>query len=352
MTSMFFPRLPLTALPRKRAVALLAAASLFGGVHAQEPTKIRFALDWVLQGPQAPFIVPHANGCYQKAGLNVITDRGFGSGDTVIKVGAGTYDVGFADINAMIEYNAKQKNPEDQLISFFMVYDAAALSIITRKDTGIRKPADLAGKTIAAPPGDASRRLFPALARANGLDPDSVKWINVAPELREPMLARKTADAISGASFTGYMGAQAVGIPVNDIVVLHYPQHGTSLYGSSLVVKRTFAQENGAALKAMTRCVVEGIQSSIQDPAAAIAVLHRRDPLLNLQIEQQRLQLSLDWSIVTPWVREHGLGQIDPVRLEKSLKEVALAFSIPVPSAAQVYTAEYLPSAAQRKVAP
>jgi len=341
--------IPMPSLCRTKT-ALLAAACLIGSAHAQEPTKIRFALDWVLQGPQAPFIVPHANGCYQKAGLNVTTDRGFGSGDTVIKVGTGNYEVGFADINAMIEYNAKQKNPEDQLISFFMVYDAAALSIITRKDTGIRKPSDLAGKTIAAPPGDASRRLFPALAQANGLDPNAVKWLNVAPEMRETMLARKTADAISGASFTGYMGAQAVGIPASDIVVLRYPEHGTALYGSALVVKRSYAQKNGAALKALTRCVVEGIQSSIKDPAGATAVLHQRDPLLNRQVEQQRLQLSLDWSIVTPWVRAHGFGQVDPVRLEKSLKEVALAFNIPVPQAAQVYTAEYLPPAAQRQV--
>lgn len=335
---------------RMTKTALLAAACLLGSAQAQEPTKIRFALDWVLQGPQAPFLVPHANGCYEKAGLNVITDRGFGSGDTVIKVGNGNYEVGFADINAMIEYNAKQKNPEDRLISFFMVYDAAALSIITRKDTGIRKPADLAGKTIAAPPGDASRRLFPALAQANGLDLDAVKWINVAPEMRETMLARKAADAISGASFTGYMGAQAVGIPAQDIVVMHYPQHGSSLYGSALVARRSYAQHNGAALKALTRCVVAGLQSSIQDPAGAIAVLHRRDPLLNRQVEQQRLQLSLDWSIVTPWVREHGFGQVDPVRLEKSLREVALALSIPVPQASQVYTAQFLPPAAERKV--
>lgn len=341
----------MTSMPSLRLTktALLAAACLIGSAHAQEQ-KIRFALDWVLQGPQAPFLVPHANGCYQKAGLNVVTDRGFGSGDTVIKVGNGNYEVGFADINAMIEYNAKQKNPEDQLISFLMIYDAAALSIITRKDTGIRKPADLVGKTIAAPPGDASRRLFPALAQANGIDPNAVKWLNVAPEMRETMLARKTADAISGASFTGYMGAQAVGIPAGDIVVMHYPQHGSSLYGSALVAKRSFAQKNGAALKSVTRCVIEGLQSSIKDPAGAIALLHQRDPLINRQVEQQRLQLSLDWSIVTPWVREHGFGEIDPARLEKSLKEVALAFGIPAPQAAQVYTAEYLPPAAQRRV--
>lgn len=330
---------------RAATVALLAAAAC--AAHAQSPTRIRFAADWVLQGPQAPFLLPHENGCYEKAGLDVTTDRGFGSGDTVIKVAAGTYDVGFADINAMIEYNARQPKADERLISFFMIYDGASLSIITRKDTGISRPADLVGRTIAAPPGDASRRLFPVLAKANGFDPAAVKWMNVSPELRETMLARKTADAISGAAFTGYIGVRAVGVPKDDVVVMRFPQYGASLYGSALVVKPAFAAAHAPAITAFTQCVADGIAQSIRQPEAAIEALYNRDRLINRQVEMERLQLSLDWSIVTPWVREKGLSQIDPARLDKSLQEVAAAFDIPVPAAADVYTDRYLPPRAR-----
>lgn len=337
-------------LARIRGAALLALASLAGAAQAQQPVKVRFALDWVFQGPQAPFLVPYQTGCYQKAGLDVTTDRGFGSGDTVVKLGAGAYDVGFADINAMVEYNAKQPRPEDRLIAFFMVYDNAALSIITRRDAGIAKPADLAGKTIAAPPGDASRRLFPALAQANGFDPAAVRWMNVAPELRETMLARKQADAISGAAFTGYMGARAVGVPKNDLVVMRYTQFGSSLYGSALVTRRAFAAGNGAALTALAQCVAEGIATSVRQPAAAIEALHQRDKLINREVEQERMQLSLDWSIVTPWTRANGLGDVDPARLRKSMQEVSAALDIPAPDIGEVFTAKYLPPRESRKV--
>nr|WP_145547438.1 ABC transporter substrate-binding protein [Variovorax boronicumulans] len=340
----------LTSLSRLRTAALLTLATLAGAAGGQQPTKLRFALDWVFQGPQAPFLVPHQNGCYQKAGLDVTTDRGFGSGDTVVKVGAGTYDVGFADINAMVEYNAKQTRPEDRLIAFFMVYDGAALSIITRKDTGVAKPADLVGKTIAAPPGDASRRLFPALAQANGFDASAVKWMNVAPELRETMLARKQADAISGAAFTGYMGARAVGVPKDELVVMRFPQFGSTLYGSALVAKRAFAASHGPALTALAQCVAEGIVTSIRQPASAIEALYQRDKLINREVEQERLQLSLDWSIVTPWTRANGLGGVDPVRLGKSMQEVASALNIAAPDTAEVFTAQYLPPAERRAV--
>ena len=327
------------------ALALAASAS-----WAQGPSKLRFALDWAMQGPQAPFLMPYENGCYAKAGLDVVTDRGFGSGDTVTKVASGGYDVGFADINAMIEYNARQ--PDARLIAFFMVYDGAALSIISRKGNGIAKPADLVGKTIAAPPGDASRRLFPVLAKANGFDPASVKWTNVSPELRESMLARKSVDAISGASFTGYMGVRAAGVPKDDVVLLRYPDHGAPLYGSALIVKPAFAAANGPALTALVECVAQGIGQSITNPQATIDALSKREKLTDRKIELERMQLSLQWSIVTPWVRQNGMSQIDPKRMDKGLQDVAAAFEIPTPKAGEVYTDRYLPARAKLMLPP
>ncbi len=48
-----------------RGATALMASSL---AAAQEGKKIRFALDWATQGPQVPFLIPHADGCYAKAG--------------------------------------------------------------------------------------------------------------------------------------------------------------------------------------------------------------------------------------------------------------------------------------------
>lgn len=321
-------------------VAVFGASS--GNVFAQSREKIRFALDWAMQGPQAPFLLPHADGCYAGAGLDVVTDRGFGSGDTVIKVATGSYDVGFADINAMLEYNAQ--HPESKLISFFMIYDGAALSIATRKNTNIKKPADLVGKTIAAPPGDASRRLFSALAKANKFDADTINWVNVAPELRESMLVRGNVDAISGAAFTVYMGARAGGMAKDDVVMMRYPEYGVPLYGSALVVKPAFAAAHPKALSALVTCIAQGMAKSIKNPEAAIDALVKREPLTDRKVEMERMQLSFDWSIATPWVKKNGMSLIDPVRLTNSLAEVSAALNIPQPAAKDVYTDAYLPA--------
>lgn len=326
----------------RRAGVTAALVTLGASALAQSATKLRFAADWAFQGPQAPFLMPYENGCYTRAGLDVLTDRGFGSGDTITKVATGAYDIGFADINAMMEYNARQ--PDSKLIAIFMIYDGASLSIISRKGNGIAKPADLVGKTIAAPPGDASRRLFPVLAKANNFDPASVKWMNVSPELRESMLARKNADAISGASFTGYMGVRAAGVPKDDVVMLRFPDYGASLYGSTLLVKPAFAAANAAAVTAFIGCLADGIAQSMKSPAAAIDALAKREKLTDKKVEMERMQLSIDWSIATPWVRENGMSKIDPVRLAKSVQDVAAAFDIPPPPVGEVYTDRYLPA--------
>lgn len=318
--------------------ALISGLTMAGATAAAD---LRFAADWAFQGPQAPFLLPHENGCYDKAGLDVVTDRGFGSGDTITKVSTGAYDVGFADINAMLEFNTR--NPDDALIAIFVIYDGSPLSIITRKDTGVTQPSDLVGKSIAAPPGDASRRLFGLLAKANDFDENDVDWKSVSPELRESTLARKQADAIAGHAFTGYIGAKAAGVPEDQLVVMRYAENGVPLYGSSLVTRPAFAEEHPEALTRFIGCVAQAFMESARDPEGTIEVLAKKDPLTDKAVEQERLQLSLDWSVATPWVVEHGMSQVDPKRLADTTGGAARALGIAVPNPDDVYTDAYLP---------
>lgn len=327
-----------------RALSVLGVLSaglvLTGPAKAEE--SVRFAADWAFQGPQAPFLLPHENGCYEDADLDVTTDRGFGSGDTITKVSSGAYDIGFADINAMLEFNTR--HPDGALIAVFMIYDGSPLSVITRSDTGVTEPSQLVGKSIAAPPGDASRRLFGLLAKANGFDESDVNWRSVSPELRESTLARKQSDAIAGHAFTAFIGSKAAGVPEDDLVVLRYAEHGVPLYGSALVTRPGFAEDNPETMKAFIGCVAQGFMDSAQDPEGAIEVLAKKDPLTDKAVEQERLQLSLDWSVATPWVVEHGMSNVDPKRLADTTKGAATALGIGVPDPDDVYTDAYLPS--------
>src|SRR6188508_1587970 len=98
-----------------------AAALVLAGLPAAAQTPIKFTLDWVFQGPTSPFLVALDKGYYKAEGLDVTMDPGQGSAGAVQRVATGAYDIGFADVNSLIEYNAK--NAGKEILCVFMAYD-------------------------------------------------------------------------------------------------------------------------------------------------------------------------------------------------------------------------------------
>ena len=102
------------------ALAMLGAGSMtaISTAQAQALTPIKFQLDWRFEGPAALFLVPVAKGYFKDAKLDVTIDAGNGSGGAVTRVASGTYDMGFADLAALMEFHANNPDaPTNQLPS-------------------------------------------------------------------------------------------------------------------------------------------------------------------------------------------------------------------------------------------
>src|SRR5688572_20003645 len=100
----------------------LAGASLFVAVTgASAQSSMKMVLDWNFEGHHSPYALAADTGIFARNGLSVTVDRGFGSGDSVTKVAARTYDVGIADLGAVIAFNAKQGGIK--VISIYQIYD-------------------------------------------------------------------------------------------------------------------------------------------------------------------------------------------------------------------------------------
>ena len=327
----------------------LIAASVLGRPALAE-TNVKFALDWAFQGQQAAFTLPVDDGTFKKLGLNVTVDRGVGSGDTVTKVASGAYDTGYADLNAMIRFN--DANPNQRLIAVFIANDKAATGLATKANSGIKTPKDLEGKTLASPVGDGSRQLFPLFAKINKIDESKINWINVTPELREPMLIRGQVDAISGDGPTVMLNMRALDIPEKDIRIIPYGDFGLDLYGKAVIVRPDYAKKNPEVVRNFLRGVVAGMNGLIRDPAAAVASVQKRDSLIKVDIEVARIKATLDYAIVTPNVAKNGYSNVDSARLDRTLKATAEALQFKaVPAGADVYTAAYLPPRAELQMA-
>ena len=335
-----------------RRLFLLAATALaFASptLQAADPVKIKFTLDWRFEGPAAPFLLAKSKGYFAAEGLDVEIDAGNGSAGAVTRVATGAYDMGFADFNALVEYDTK--TPGSKIQGIYMVYNSTPAAVFVLKKSGVTKPADLVGKTLAAPIFDAGRKAWPAFAKANGLAVDAVKWQTVDPAIRETLLARGDVDGITGFYFTSVLNLEARGVKTEDIVALQYPQHGVLLYGNTLIASPKMLAEQPKAVEGFVRAFNKALKETIATPDVAVLAVKERDPLINVALETRRLKLALETVVVTPETKTIGLGAVDAERLKRSVADVVSAFGLPAtPDAAALFTAAYLPPAADRAI--
>ncbi|MBI5335719.1 MAG: ABC transporter substrate-binding protein [Burkholderiales bacterium] len=331
------------------AAAALAALPQPARAQAQAITPIKFQLDWRFEGPAAFFLLPQAKGYFKQAGVDVAVDAGNGSGNAVNRVASGAYDMGFADLAALMEFRANNPDAPNKPVAVMMVYNNTPAAVFALKKSGITKPADLAGKKLGAPVFDAGRRGWPVFAKANKVG--NVSWVSMDPPLRETMLARGDVDAITGFYFTSLLNLEARGIKPQDIVVMSYPQYGVKLYGNAIITSESFLKKNPQAVRAFLKAFTRGAKDVIADPKAAIAYVKERDGIINTELEERRLRLAIQSSVATADARIEGFGEVKGPRLALMASQVADAYATKGRiDAATVFDASFLPPAAERNI--
>jgi len=328
----------------------LALVSVVGAAAAQT-TPVKFQLDWRFEGPSALFLVPVAKGYFKDAKLDVTVDAGNGSGAAVTRVASGSYDMGFADLAALMEFHANNPDAPNKPVAVMMVYNNTPASVMALKKSGIKGPADLAGKKMGAPVFDAGRRAFPIFAKANNVG--TVNWTAMDPPLRETMLVRGDVDAITGFTFTSLLNIEARGVKAEDVVVLQYPEYGVKLYGNAIIASPKIIKENPAAVKAFLEAFAKGAKDVIADPAKAIDAVKARDGIINVELETRRLKLAIDTVINSPDARAEGFGQVKGPRLSLMASQVSDAFNTKTRvKADDVWNGSFLPDAKTLDVLP
>jgi NitT/TauT family transport system substrate-binding protein len=332
------------------AWATLALAALLATGAKAEQASVRFTLDRAIEGPAAPFLLPLDRGYYKAEGLTVAIDPAANPLDAITRVASGSHEMGFADINALIKY--RDANPKAPVKAVFMVYNRPAYAVIARKSRRIAVPKDLEGKKLGAPVGDLAYAQWPIFAKVNGIDPAKVTVENIAPPLREPMLAAGQVDAITGMAFSSFINLDDKGVPVDDIVVMLMADYGVDLYGNAIIVNTRFAQEHPEAVRGFLRAFLKGLKQTVASPNAAIAVAVKQNDALKKGLEAKRLEMVIRDDILTPEVKANGYGGIDPARFARAIDQLALAykFASAKPKLDEIFDDAFLPPAADRKL--
>lgn len=329
------------------AVSAFAAACL-SGQPALAQTPVRFTLDWRFEGPAALFLMAIEKGYFKAEGLDVTIDTGNGSREAIPRVASGTYDVGFGDVNSLIRF--RDENPTVDLKAVMMVYDKPPFAIVGRKSRGITADVkSLEGKKFGAPAADAAFAQWPIFKTVNKLDDSKIRLENVGFPVREPMLASGEVDAVFGFANSSYINLKSRGVPVDDIVTMLMSDYGVELYGNVVMVSPKFAAEKPEAVRGLLRAITKGVRDTVANPELGAQLVIKRNDVAKVEVELERLKMTLEQNVMVPWVKANGFGGIDKERWAKALDQIALTFTFKDKAkAGDAFTDAYLPAPAER----
>jgi NitT/TauT family transport system substrate-binding protein len=315
-----------------RLLGMLGAIALtmFGSVPgAFAADKITFVTDFGYLGRHSYYFVALEKGYYKDADLDVNIVRGQGSSDAVKQVASGSAQIGFADAATLILARANDKVPV-KIVA--MVYDKAPHAIFALKESGISKPKDLEGRTVADAAASSIPRMFRAYAKAAKIDADKVKWTVVASDAIAATLALGRADAVGYYTISEALLKKSAGS--KELVKLVYADAGMDFYSNGIIASEEVIKAKPDVVKRFVAATLRGLRDAIANPEEAAKILNKHHRQIDVDIG------IAETKAVAGLVRSPAdkIGLIEQSRMKSTVDLVSEAFSLTSPiNPADVY---------------
>ena len=286
--------------------AAVAAASLFS-LSAQAQQKVDFVLNWVPGGDHAPYYYAKKMGWYAQAGIDLNLEPGKGSALSTQRVGAGATPIGLADMGGVLV--AKGKGADT--VAVFNVYANSPQGMYWLKSSGITGVKDFPGKKIGNPAADGARVMWPALAKANGIDPKSVTWVNIDANAKLASLKAKSIDVTTSFYNIHHIFQRELG---DDMGFLAWRDAGLNPYGNSVIVNAKFLAENKPLVDKFVKVTQRAFAACVKDPNPCVQALIDANGALKFDNELVNWQL-VEKLMSDKYSREVALGIHDDARM-------------------------------------
>jgi NitT/TauT family transport system substrate-binding protein len=268
-----------TFLRHSAGVGLAVAAGIRTGPARAAMQKVDFQLDWIPYGRHAPYYTALEKGFYASKGLDVSIEQGRGATQGFARLIAGQTQFLFQDVGVMMGVRAKQGAKVEALAC---MYQTTPHTVFYIKGRGISKPKDLEGKKIAFSPGDSPKLMFPAFAKANGIDESKIHWLSVDPNSKNAVLLNHQVDAMLTYVFTlPVLQKAAQGGDVVETFV--YGDYGADFYSNGLMAMESYAKKNPEITRGFVQATMQGVKYTIEHPEEAIKFLKKHQPQLDEQ---------------------------------------------------------------------
>ena len=271
----------------KFAAALMVGALLASGTYdvASADTKIRVRLDWVAYGLHAPFFIGIEKGWFKEKGLDVSVKDGNGSSKTITLVGAAEYDIGHANLSAMV----LARNKGVPVISVGHIVRKSDMAVLVPSDSGIKTPKDLEGKKVAMTPGGFADPFFDSLLKASGTSRDKLTVIGVTGKVKTSTYVSGAADAM----LTTAPYYLPVLVDKRHSRAILFADYGIPLPGFGLVANEDFVNENRKAVGDFVRVFFQALAWVYDgNKAETVAIFQKHRP--KTKISAKKIAAILD----------------------------------------------------------
>lgn len=314
-------------------LSLIGALGLTAPAHAAE--SVNFILNWIAGGDHAPYYYARKMGLYAEAGIDLEIEQGKGSSMSSQRTGIGKNPIGLADLGTALVTRGKGAD----LVAVMNVYANSPYGMYWLKSSGIEGPKGLAGHKIGNPPWDAARQMWPALAKAVGMDPGSVTWVNVQPNAKLSALKSGSIDATTSFYNIHHIFQRELG---EDMGFFPWKQYGINPYGNSIIVNGEYLKANPAVVEAFVKVTQKAFHTCVVTPEPCIDALVEANKGLKKDNELQ------NWALVVELMSDEtsrtiALGHFDDARMKSDYELIETYFNLETPfDITRTYTNEFL----------
>ncbi len=241
-------------LTRLIGAPLAALGLLVGSASAQ--TSLKLTLDFIMFGPNSPFVFADEGGYFKDAGLSVRVDP-------FVRLGRRGQPPG----QRGLRYRLCRRRDGDRVRREEPRHRAEGRAVHSGPHAGDDPGAQEGRRRQAGRPRgayawpdrldpDAGARLSPTFARIDGIDVSKINRQIVDFRLRDSMFAQGKFDAII-AFANSLLNVRTLGLDPAEVVRLDYADHGLNFYGNAMIASRQLLASNPQAVRGAVEAVAK-----------------------------------------------------------------------------------------------
>ncbi|HET8876466.1 MAG TPA: ABC transporter substrate-binding protein [Casimicrobiaceae bacterium] len=263
------------------------------------PVSVRLAFNY--NGHRSPYLLGVDKGFYADEGLDVKVLEGKGVTSSMQLVASKDDTFAIVDPPSLM-LGVAQGMPLEQVVQLYQVSPNALASWTS---ANIRKPADLAGKTVATLQGDTTTTMLYALLAKNGVDAKQVKIVASDGGTRNQTFLSKRADAITGFTNDSYLSLRATAdAPMS---VFAYSDFGIDTMGDGVAAHIDTIRSRPDVVRGFVKATLRAYRYALEHPDEAIASLAKRSPSIKRDVEIEKLKATAPL-LESADTRAHGIG--------------------------------------------